>query len=281
MPQSVRAASGFDVVKTCGWIGAVTIAAALWTSSAGRLTWRHPLPEGVKSPILALELVRDPALVDQIARPHVPSGSDARDEPEQLARSIRIDSAFIAAYAAFFACLGYLMWTTMRLPFRALAPIVAVAGVAAAVFDVRENFAMLRLLDHAQADPRWPSLIKWRFVFLAVACSAPVFVDRGARPLRRWLGYAGGALALAGAFQGMYGTFTENDALVEVGAGRLFTTFLIAVVFLLTRDTLRDGLAAALDRLAARPALAWIAEWPSSDKDHTVGPPVVETPRRS
>src|SRR5262249_32615361 len=159
--------------------------------------------------------------------------------------------------ALFFVCLGSVIWTTTPLPYRALGVVVIAASLAAALFDVRENRAMVRLLEHTAADPRWPSLVKWRLGFVAVACSTPVFVDRRTLPLRRWLGYAGGALALAGAFQGVFGTLSGNDRLLEIAAGRLSATFLMAVVFLLTRDALSDGLLPALDRLAAHPMLSW------------------------
>jgi len=276
-----QGAGGIDRFRLCGWVGVLTLVAGMWASSAGTLTWRHPLPEGVKSPILALELIRSSELVDQIARPAVPSGSDARDERQQLARAIRIDYVFIAAYAVFFACLGWLIWSTTPQPYRALAMVAVGAGVAAAVFDVRENLAMLGLLEHTPADPRWPSLVKWRLVFVAIACSAPVFVDRNALALRRWIGYVGGALGLVSAFQGVFGTLTGNDRLIEVAAGRLSVTFLVAVVFLLTRRTLREGLVPALNRLAKFPVLSQIAEWPASDKNHTVGPSVLEARRKT
>jgi hypothetical protein len=49
---------------------------------------------------------------------------------------------------------------------------------------------------------------------------------------------------------------------------------LIPVLFPLTKYTLRDGLTAALDRLASARIPAWLAEWPGGDQNRTVGTPV-------
>jgi hypothetical protein len=258
---------------------------AIWTARAGDLRSRHPLPQGVKSPILALELIRSPQELDLIARPEEPRRegdlplNPPRDEPGQLAHAVRVDFAFIAAYATFLVLVGYLIAVTVSQPLGSLGIVAAISGVAAAGFDVWENVQMLGLLLHRSGDPRTPSLWKWRLLFLAILCSTPMFRDRTAFPLRRTIGYAGIVFGLVAGIEGLFGASMGDDKLIEAAAGRLAATFLIAVLFLLTDRALRNGVIPALDALAAWGPLPKLAAWPESDGDETVGDSVFDDPR--
>lgn len=281
MAPPERPASHAKLVAAAAWVGVLTLAAGIWARDAGTLRARHPLPENVRSPILALELIRSPELVDKIARPDPPSQGGApapppRHEPEQLAYSVYVDYLFITAYAAFFVLAGWLIVSTFPLPAGLLGGLVIVLALAGAVFDVRENIAMLDVLAHRAADPRSPSLIKWALIFAATLCSTPLFLDRTARPLRRAIGVLGIACAMVAGIGGLAGVWTGTDRLIETAAGRLAVTFLLAVVFLGTRGVLRDGLLPALDRLAARRPFKWLAAWPPGDQNETVGESVLD-----
>jgi hypothetical protein len=266
----------------CGWVGVITLALGLWTSSAGSLPARHPLPEGVKSPILALELIRDPQLLDQIARPDAepPRGDSTapppRHERDRLRRAVTIDFGFIVAYATFLSLVGYLVWTVAIPPFGGAGIIVVMAVIAAALFDVRENLAMLSLLAGGSAGPRSVSLVKWRLLFVAVTASAALFVTRNEPPLRRAMGILGGLIALVAGIEGLYGAFKGDDKLIEAASGRLGGAFLVTVVYLLTYGVLRDGLLLALNKLAEWKLLAWLTNWPTADDNETIGLPVVD-----
>src|SRR5436309_14734711 len=94
MEPSRSTASADRLAAICGWLGVAAIVLGAWTASAGNLRGRRPLPEGVRSPILALELIRAGNVLPEIA----PTGPEQR----QLAKSIKIDFGFIAAYTMFF-----------------------------------------------------------------------------------------------------------------------------------------------------------------------------------
>lgn len=267
----------------CGWVGVVALVLAIWTTAAGSLPARHPLPEGVQSPILALELIRDPRLLDQIARPDVetPRGDSAapapRRERERLRNSIQIDFGFIVSYAAFFSIVGYLIWAVAIPPFGGVGLIAAGSAIAAAVFDVLENLAMLRLLrNDLAAHPRPVSLVKWSLVFVAVIASAALFATRKEPPLRRAIGILGGLLALVAGIEGLYGAINGNDKLIEAASGRFGAVFLLTVIYLLTYNALRDGLLPALDRLAAWKPLSWLTQWPTADDNETIKPSAID-----
>jgi hypothetical protein len=265
-------------------VGVATLALAIWTSKAGDLRSRHPLPQGVKSPVLALELIRSPQDLDLIARPEAPRRegdlalNPPRNERRQLAHAVHVDFAFIAAYMTFLTLVGYLIAISAPRRLRPLGVIAAGAAIAAAGFDVRENLAMLALLDGGVADPRTPSLVKWGLVFVAIASSTPVFRDPTAFPLRRTIGFIGILLGLVAGGEGVFGAVKGNDKLIEAAAGRLGETFVLAVVFLLTKRTLSKGLVPALDALAAWGPFPRLAEWPSGDGNETVGTSVFDGP---
>lgn len=243
-----------------------------WTSSAGLLRPRRPLPEGVQSATMALELIRTPELVDQIVWPE---SRTVASERAQMARAIRIDFGFIPAYALFFALVGLFAIVTLPASTRWVGVIAIGGAMVAALFDIRENLAMLDLLNsRAGPLPRPLSLVKWTALFVTLGCDSIVLVDLGARPLRRWIGILSSVFAVAGAVEGLWGVAYGNDKVIEAAMGRLASAFPLAIVFFATRETLRQGLLPALERLAHWPAVAWLANWTSADQDETIGPPV-------
>jgi len=268
-----RTASLGRHAKICGWVGAAALAAGLLTARAGTLKARHPLPQGVKSPVLALELIRNPQLVDQIARPDPPAQAgmpapQPRREREQLARAIAIDTwAFIPAYTTFLVLVGWLVWKHGPSRVRPLGLVVIVATLGGAVFDLLENHEMLALLT-GPGDPRSPSVIKWVLLSLAIMCSTPVFRLGERHLLLQSIGYAGIAWALWAGADGLLGVLWGNDQMIEAAAGRMTATFALAVVFLLGLEPLKHGVLPALDALADRWPFSKLATWlPLEDKD--------------
>ena len=115
MTRNEPAASFRKLAKICGWVGVAALAAGVWTVRAGTLKARHRLPEGVKSPVLALELIRKPQLLAEIARPDPPAqnGMPAPRplrEREHLIDAVKLDTwAFIPAYTIFLGLIGWLV----------------------------------------------------------------------------------------------------------------------------------------------------------------------------
>jgi hypothetical protein len=107
-----------------------------------------------------------------------------------------------------------------------------------------------------------------------VAVIAPTLVARGAPSLRRWIGYAGAFVSVVTAIEGLYGIALENDKAIESAGGRLSIAFLLALLFVSTRWTLREGLLAALDRFAQYRILRWLTTWPHPQPHENVSSPL-------
>ena len=251
----------------------------LATSSAGRLWPPRRLPEQVKSPILAIELLRSEAQLPEVVHDRddvavALIGLGQKDDRTRLKGAVKWDFAFIGAYVGFLILFGV---SSGRASWRALAFVVIAGGITGAFFDIVENIRILTLLDGASTPlPRGASLLKWRALFLVTAAMAPLTVDRKSPALRRWLGYSSTILGLVAAVGGGLGVSYDNDRMIETAGQRLAMAWFFAYLFASTRYSLANGLQAALDRLAARPWLNRIAVWPDADHDETVGSPVVD-----
>ena len=249
-------------MRASAWAGLAVLTVAIALAVAGNFKPPRKLPEGVHSPTLALELIRDGSTVSSILRP---------DEHTKMARAVSIDYLFIATYTIFFTLLGAVLFANGGW-WRLLGAMAILAVIGAAVYDVRENRAMLDLLAGDTARlPRPFSLAKWRLIFIALGATAPVFWNAKATPLRRWVGFAACALALFVAVEGVFAVQREDAKLIEVSARRMAIALVLVEFFLSTERTLRDGVLAALDRLARKPVLNVIANWPSADVNETVG----------
>jgi hypothetical protein len=278
IPLTAARPASSKLVVACVVAGLIALVLGAWTSSVGTLRPRRPLPYGVQSAMFALEMLRaeDVAALPTIVRPPVPADDAARtgfpalDEPEQVAQAIRIDFAFILAYATFLVLVGFvappLSW---KFPYGLL---IIAGGLGAAYFDIQENQAILRLLNGLAGPlPRDYSVIKWALLFLTVAAIAPTLIDRDAKPFRRWIGYAGAIAAAATGIEGVIGIRYLSDQVIESAGSRLAIAFALTLLFVSTRQTLRDGLLPALDRLARLPLLHELATWPDRDTGRGVG----------
>lgn len=282
MIRNQPAASFRKLAKICGWVGVAALAAGVWTVRAGTLKARHPLPEGVQSPVLALELIRRPQQLDEIARPDPPaqSGMPAPRplrEREHLVDSVKLDTRFfIPAYTIFLGLIGWLVVKHGPRRLRVLGAIAIATTVAGAAFDWRENREMMALLTGGSGYPRPPSLIKWLLLSVAIAGSTPVFLLGPVHLTLRAVGYAGIVSALWAAGDGVLGVCWGNDQMIEAAAGRMSGSFLLAVIFLLGLEPLKNGIMPALDALAKEWPFSKLVEWPTGDQNETVGEPVIE-----
>jgi hypothetical protein len=154
-------------------------------------------PRGIRDPMIALEMARDPGEVDAIL------GESPGPDREAMRLKQYIDFAFIASYVALFGAMGAALARRSRWGL-----LVAVSGVAMGIPDVLENLAILRLLPvdvgnttQAMIDGiRQASVIKWSCASAAMVVLAIFFLDA-----RRWgvrmvgvVNFAAGALTCWG-----------------------------------------------------------------------------------
>lgn len=142
---------------------------------------------GITNPVLAMEVARNVEEVDLVL-------SDA-PSPDREAMRIKqyADFGFIVAYAALYIAMARMFGSRLALA-------AATVGVIAAIFDVIENFAILRILDVDLAHTtrglidaiRYPSLIKWAWSSIALGLFG-LLMMRTPKP----------GLKIAGAFAGI------------------------------------------------------------------------------
>jgi hypothetical protein len=210
--------------RAVGWLAFACIAILLvYEGKPGFSNAAQPA-RAIADPVTALQMARNVEEVDDVL------GDAPSPDRETMRIKQYIDFAFIPTYAGLFIALG--------LMFRSrLAIIAAASGVAAAIFDVTENFAILRVVDtplpqttQAMIDAiRHASYPKWILAFVADALFAAVFWKSGHWAMRLMAG-----LFLAAAGIGFYGIY-DNSFLAWSG----IPTFggLIAMVILFLRPS--------------------------------------------
>jgi hypothetical protein len=236
--------------RTCGLVALLVL--ALGTAQLAIAPRDVPVAGSrVRPTVLALEL----SCTAQAGPPLVadPGAVDA------LRTATHVDFAFIAAYALLFAVCGRLYARRGR---PRLGACLAVVGMAAGALDAFENVALLRLLDvDAGCPARW-AWLKWGLLFLSLLLVSPLYLERAGKPLRRVLGGLAALASLIAGAEGVIALVRRSDPLLEAATRGLGTALLLGCLYFLSYDALRDGLVKALDRLAARPWLAWLARWP-------------------
>jgi hypothetical protein len=180
----------------------VVLCLAIVISMAGKPSFTNAsLPvRGIRDPGIALQMARSIDEVDSIL------GEAPSADREVMRLKQYLDFAFIATYVAIALVMSWALARRMRLAALAL----VVFTVAAAIFDVRENLAILRLLPlelgqttRASIDAiRAASSVKWSLIALPPVMLALFFFTS-----RRWylrvlggLDLAAGALTLVGVF---------------------------------------------------------------------------------
>jgi len=153
---------------------------------------------GISNPVLAMEVARNVSEVDAIL-------SDSPSPDREVMRIKQYaDFGFIGAYAALYVLMSLLLIREGRI----IAISAAVLGVAAAIFDVIENLGILRIvnidLSHTTQimidTIRYPSLIKWALVSLALGLLGVLALRTGRRGLQ-----IVGARDVLAALRGLYG----------------------------------------------------------------------------
>jgi len=132
---------------------------------------------GIPDPVLALQMAHDLADVDAVL------GEAPSTDREVMRTKQYEDFGFIAGYACLYLALSWLLARNYPRA-RAVAIVAATAGVAAAVLDVMENFAILRIVDvnlaattQAMIDAiHYPSMFKWACGFIALGLLSTYFL---------------------------------------------------------------------------------------------------------
>ncbi len=217
--------SGQGLERCVGWLAVLSVAIIVILAGKPGFSNASRPPRGIANPVVALEVARNVDEVDAIL------GEAPSPDREAMRIKQYVDFGFIACYAGLYVALSLLF---AKIPWgRWLAVSAAVCGVAAAVFDVLENLAILRILDarlnlttQAMIDSiRRPSLIKWTLVFVAIALLSSFFLAS-----RKWTMRTVGGLYAVAAALGLYGVH-NNAFLVWAGIPVLAGMIGIAALF--------------------------------------------------
>jgi hypothetical protein len=192
--------------RLLGWLAVLTLALfALLLGNPSFSNASRP-PRGLHDPVLALQLARNVEDVDAIL------GDSPSPDREAMRFKQYLDFGFIACYAALYLLLSFLL--AQSYPWgRVPAIAAAVCVLAAAGFDVAENFAILRVCDlplrqttQTMIDAiRLPSLAKYGLATLATGLLTPYFLASSRRGMR-----AVGALNLLAVLLGLFGFVNHN-----------------------------------------------------------------------
>lgn len=174
---------------------------------------------GIRDNVLALQVARNVKEVDAIL------GDAPSPDREAMRLKQKIDFVFIACYLGLYLALALLFFPRTRL----ISATAAVAGIATAVFDVRENLAILSIVDvplshttQAMVDAiRMAGLTKWLLAYFTTALFATLFL-KGEKKMWRAIG----AVDLLAAGLGFYGLYDNSFlvwASVPLGLGLVLT----------------------------------------------------------
>lgn len=191
--------------RITGWLALLTLAMAVILLGNPTFTRASFPPRGIPDPVLGLQMARDVTEVDAVL-------GDAPSPDREVMRIKQYwDFAFIASYACLYLALS--VWIGRAWPSgRWIAVVTAMCGLSAAVFDVRENLAILRILDVRLSQTtqpmidaiRQPSLIKWTLAFLALSILSVFCLWQN-----QWRMRLVGAVNAAAALLGFIGLWTN------------------------------------------------------------------------
>jgi hypothetical protein len=202
MPRDLSASASLQ-----RWVGALAVfCLATIAILSGRPNFSNasrPV-RGITNPVLAMEVVRNVSEVDAIL-----SDSPSPDR-ETMRLKQYADFGFIVCYAALFVAMALLLAPQGR----TIAILAAAFGLIAAIFDVIENLAILRVVDRslnlttqaALNAIRYPSLTKWALVALAMGLLGFLALKAGSTGLRivGALNVVAGLLCACGLFDNVF-----------------------------------------------------------------------------
>jgi hypothetical protein len=187
------------LVRTIGVLALLVVLVAV-SMMLVELGYQKPRDDlGFRNRGTALQFVVDASGISKIL------GPDASVNRPILRKVILIDFAFILGYVSLFIAISVLLFRRNCPWARYLALMALVTGVTAAAFDVRENIAMLKVLDCFPCDPgpflintiNDSALAKWCTSFVTIGLLAIAFQDLPSN-LARWISITFTLTALLG-----------------------------------------------------------------------------------
>jgi hypothetical protein len=224
------------------------IAFAVWTAV---MSYASRLPgvigkDGITQPGLAMEFAASPKDVANAfeLKPDSSSKMKEAEMKERVCCQQYLDFVFILLYAmVFYLVIGRTLRAFGTEAAWWMGTLVCIFIIAAAVADFLEDFAILHVLrsDHPAFWPMWFGISKWIAFFLAMGCSAALFLDRSGNTifsnvLPGWFSLlvaVSGVLLLAGAllgFTGLAGLSRGCGYLVSMGAGFTLLPMIVLLV---------------------------------------------------
>jgi hypothetical protein len=156
-------------------------------------TGRTCSPHPISKPVLAIEFIETPEQVCGI----LGTGESWKHNSQAMRDDVRRDYYFIASYALLYLSVSLLLARRSNAWAVYLAFVATVCAVTAALFDVRENMAILKLLAETPPDQltvnavRFAATIKWILIFVTSAILALTFLGSD-----RWVSLIGVLLTL-------------------------------------------------------------------------------------
>ena len=143
-------------------------------------SFEHRFHHDIDSPVLALELARDPSDIDAVLQ----RGDASNPDPEKSNKAIRalflntvLDCFFIPLYAGYLILFGF----TYHPEGFARGVLIGVA-IMTGIFDYVENILMFGVLAGRAVPVYIPSLIKWALLALVLLVLGKLLVSRPPGP---------------------------------------------------------------------------------------------------
>lgn len=207
-----------------GWFSVACLVMIVMLRGAPEFSNASVPPRGIADPVVALQMARNAAEVDDIL--------GAAPSPDREAMRIKqyLDFAFIASYGGLYIVLAMMFRTS-------LARAAMLLGISAAGCDVFENLAILRIVNVPLSQTTQPTIdairhaseAKWILAFVATALFGALFWSQ-----RRWGMRCIALLDLAAAAIGLYGIY-DNAFLVWAGLPLAGGLLLMIAIFVRLR----------------------------------------------
>lgn len=192
-------------VRIVGLLAVLMLAVGIWNSASRDF---HPstIKNAARSPfnlshqVIAMEFVQTPEQLPVILAGEENNSIDSRNLRAMRAE-MRRDFVFIGCYALLYVAVS-LLFARRRCPWAVyMAWVAGVCGVGAAVFDIRENLAILNVLNTLDLNQlvdqqavnaiHSAAILKWALSFVTAGLLALTFYG-----LDNWLSFIGYALTL-------------------------------------------------------------------------------------
>jgi len=210
--------------RAIGWLALAAVVMIVILNGKPSFSSASVPPRGIGDNVVALQVARNVKEVDSIL------GDAPSPDREAMRLKQYADFGFIACYVALYFALAMLFFPRARL----ISATAAVSGLVTGVFDVRENLAILRIVEvplnrttQAMVDAiRLAGLTKWMLAFFTTTLFALLFIQD-----RKKMWRAIGALDLIAAALGFYGLY-DNAFLVWASIGLGVGLILMVAAFL-------------------------------------------------